>query len=1140
VDAITQTYSIDASAALQALNQLDTSFAKFNSTISTQITLLNQLNGTSSQAATAAKNFGAAVQSNLGGANAAVERLSLSFGLLSRVVTTQLIVRSLSQLRSAFEEAAQSAIEFETKVSEIQTIAPGSTIQGLAQEVKGLSDRFNIPLLDVAKAKYEALSDGFTTTAQQSDVLSAAFKLSKVTLTDAGKSLDLIAGTLNAFGKSNSEADSLAAKFFKTIQLGAIRGPELATSLGRVAPVASELGVSLDELLAQLAALTIGGVKPAEAATQLNAAMSALIKPSDAAREAMAKLGFASAESLIQAKGFQGGLQALIGTTDGSAAALARLVPNVRGLKDLLAVNQRGDVFKDFQAQIAGINTGEFNDILGKRLSTDSERVTGDLNKLKIALTELGGEFVSAAGTVSRLTGGADTLIAVVKPFEALLITGAAALGVYATAALRGATANATFQASFAGFAGGALLGAGAAAGGNFLGKSLDAALDRPQKQFDAAADAAIDSFRRKSAERVAAEQETDAKLLQGAEQNIAELNKVYLRDVENAKSAGKQLVDNATSTVEAIIKARQRFGSQLDSSLSQSRNQQDSSAARVANLQQDRSDVGFNQQLSRLNDAQQVFALIQRSSQTASAAAAALDKAAATGDQKGINQALSLFNRAQQEGNQAKQIADRTNNRALESQAVQNITANIDKQVQAEQALQRIESDRAAKIQQLQEKQQKSLDVLREQQSIIGKNSNPFDTQGNLLSPSELAKQQAAIQEAVAKINSQKLSGKDLSLADSVGAGAAARDFNLKLSQSAVKIGFDSTAGVEQVKGQLTQAFANFKLKIGIDTDALSQAVGKALTSPNEVAAALKELQGKIGELKQSANDATANDANISKLKTDLAGISANLDSVGRAALRFAGPSRLFKGDTDQLAALKKELDALTNDPALNDQKIADFFAKIGELRGAALQGGVAKNIGLAEDVRSLAQAADILKQLQQAQKPAADTSQLQSFGQLLKDIQTANPAGQFNSAAGAISSAVTPAQNIATAWESAAKAAERTAAAAASAPPASKALGGQTFATGGMASGTDNIPALLSKGEFVTNSRQAARFHPQLVALNAGVAPSFPSNVSHTGIAGDINLTVNSSGDGKAIGRDIMAIINREIRRGAAALRS
>jgi len=58
-----------------------------------------------------------------------------------------------------------------------------------------------------------------------------------------------------------------------------------------------------------------------------------------------------------------------------------------------------------------------------------------------------------------------------------------------------------------AGFA----LAAAAAFGGNYLGNALMAANSAPQRRFDVAANAAIEQFRRESAERVARESAEDS-----------------------------------------------------------------------------------------------------------------------------------------------------------------------------------------------------------------------------------------------------------------------------------------------------------------------------------------------------------------------------------------------------------------------------------------------------------------------------------------------------------------------------------------------------------------------------------------------------------------------------------------------------
>jgi hypothetical protein len=86
----------------------------------------------------------------------------------------------------------------------------------------------------------------------------------------------------------------------------------------------------------------------------------------------------------------------------------------------------------------------------------------------------------------------------------------------------------------------------------------------------------------------------------------------------------------------------------------------------------------------------------------------------------------------------------------------------------------------------------------------------------------------------------------------------------------------------------------------------------------------------------------------------------------------------------------------------------------------------------------------------------------------------------------------------------------------------------------------GTDTIPAMLSPGEFVMNSKSTRMFFSQLVAMNAGRQPVYRANggpVTNINI-GDVN--VNSQGrNGQVVGRDIGRALERELRKNTLSLR-
>lgn len=105
--------------------------------------------------------------------------------------------------------------------------------------------------------------------------------------------------------------------------------------------------------------------------------------------------------------------------------------------------------------------------------------------------------------------------------------------------------------------------------------------------------------------------------------------------------------------------------------------------------------------------------------------------------------------------------------------------------------------------------------------------------------------------------------------------------------------------------------------------------------------------------------------------------------------------------------------------------------------------------------------------------------------------------------------------------------------------------AIGGlvRYFGKGGFTPrGTDTIPAMLTPGEFVMNSRATRRFYSQLVAMNAGLSPAYRASggsVMNAGITGDVTINVSGGQTGQDTARTIVRALNREIRRGTSALR-
>jgi hypothetical protein len=93
--------------------------------------------------------------------------------------------------------------------------------------------------------------------------------------------------------------------------------------------------------------------------------------------------------------------------------------------------------------------------------------------------------------------------------------------------------------------------------------------------------------------------------------------------------------------------------------------------------------------------------------------------------------------------------------------------------------------------------------------------------------------------------------------------------------------------------------------------------------------------------------------------------------------------------------------------------------------------------------------------------------------------------------------------------------------------------------FAAGGMARGTDTIPAMLSAGERVTDAKNSRRFFSQLQAIGAGQQPVYRNaggDTYNTNV-GDINVQ-DTSGRPNQTAREVMRQIQREQRRGSGRI--
>lgn len=255
--------------------------------------------------------------------------------------------------------------------------------------IQSLSRETGIGLNEMTEAMYQGISAG----ADLNNIfglLETATKLSIGGFTSSETAIDGLTTAMNAFGISYEDVNGVADKFILTQNKGKTTVDALASSIGKVAPIAVSAGVSLEELLAATASLTMNGIETSEAMTALKAGFSNIIKPSSEAAKMAESLGINFNSTALESMGLAGFLDMVKEATGGNLDTMAKLFGSTEALNAILVLTGEGaDEFSgvlDSMGDSAGLAEEAFN---GMKESAGAQLLDA-INSLKVSLTDMG------------------------------------------------------------------------------------------------------------------------------------------------------------------------------------------------------------------------------------------------------------------------------------------------------------------------------------------------------------------------------------------------------------------------------------------------------------------------------------------------------------------------------------------------------------------------------------------------------------------------------------------------------------------------------------------------------------------------------------------------------------------------------
>ena len=386
-------------------------------------------------------------------ANVATKGLGSSIKGLANLIGISLLIGGAFRLVTAITAAADQAATLSIKIAQVNTIAGTSTrtTEEWADSLRALSSAFGIDTLSQADGLYQIISRQIKNSSDQAikgaealRFLTAANQLAVTGATDAATATDLLTSAINSFRIPSEQAELVAAKLFKAVELGALRVEDLSGILGRVAVPANQLGISLEEVAGSIDAITRQGFKADEAITAIRNVILKLLKPTAAGEEALTKLGVATGRALIDARGFIPALTSFINELGNTVEGTAEGFGRIRAIVGALALSGKGA--QDAEEAIKALRE-QTTEAFGEKTqlviqSTGQQLAIMGATARNLFEKELGTPAIEAIVRFIKEMGGIDSIVT--KTISVLNALGRTIGRVLAGAALAGAALGLT------------------------------------------------------------------------------------------------------------------------------------------------------------------------------------------------------------------------------------------------------------------------------------------------------------------------------------------------------------------------------------------------------------------------------------------------------------------------------------------------------------------------------------------------------------------------------------------------------------------------------------------------------------------------------------------------------------------------
>ena len=308
--------------------------------------------------------------------------------------------------------AVKGASDFQDGMNKMSTLFDTSktSVKELSSEFLNLSNKTGISATELAEAGYQALSAGQSVD-KVGKFVETAGNLAKAGFTSTTTAVDVLTTAMNAYGKNAGSADDIANKLVRTQNLGKTTVDELASSMGKIIPTASSMGVNIDNLTSGYVSLTKQGISTAESTTYINSMLNELGDSStNLGKIIKEKTGMSFQDCMKQGMSLGDVLKVTKDYADENGIAYNELWGSAEAGKAGLAILNGGvDEFNN----TVGIMSSKTNDVgqALQKLESPSTKAKKAINEARNSGIEFGTSIlISLTPAINAVTSGIERL----------------------------------------------------------------------------------------------------------------------------------------------------------------------------------------------------------------------------------------------------------------------------------------------------------------------------------------------------------------------------------------------------------------------------------------------------------------------------------------------------------------------------------------------------------------------------------------------------------------------------------------------------------------------------------------------------------------------------------------------------------